>query len=424
MKNKNVLVVGLAKSGVAAARLLRKQGAHVTVADEKPRRELSSVLRELPKGVSAKVGSSKFFSPAYDLIVISPGVPWDHPDLVKARKHGIPVWPELELGWRNCRPNETVAITGTNGKTTTTALIAHILKTARRSVVVGGNIGTPLSALTEKISTQTSLVLEVSSYQLEAHRTFHPNVGVFLNLTPDHLKRHGTMEGYAAAKARLFALMTPNDTAVLNGKDKWCRSVARDIYAKKVFFPNWTDQELAKSIRLPGAHNMENAMAAAGACRALGVSASDIRRGLASFKGVPHRIEIVRELDGVRYVNDSKATNVDSTMVALKSFKGRIRLILGGEHKGSPYTPLKPLIKRRVIEILTIGEAAPIIAKDLKGAAPIVACETLAHAVRSAHQHARRGDVVLLSPACASFDQFKNFEHRGHEFVRLVTQLS
>lgn len=419
----NVVVVGAAKSGVAAAQLLAKAGARVTLVDEKPRAQLTMALKGVPRSVIVKAGQKKLFFDSTELIVVSPGVPWDHPQLVNARKKGIVVWPELELGWRHVFPKKTVAVTGTNGKTTTTALIGHMLKKAGFRTVVGGNIGTPLSALRRKVDSRTYLVLEVSSYQLEGHATFKPNVGAFLNLTPDHLKRHGTMAGYAAAKARLFDRMTPADTAVLNGNDVWCRRVGKRLRAKKMFFPNPIDRKLGKSIQLPGDHNLENAMAASAACRALGLNARQIKAGLASFKGVPHRIEFVRSLAGARYFNDSKATNVDSTFVALKSFSDPIILILGGEDKGSSYKPLIPLIKKHVKTILTIGEAAPIIAKDLKGAAPMTSCKTMANAVSTARKIARARDVVLLSPACASFDQFKNFEHRGEAFAKLVAAL-
>lgn len=423
MKNRTVVVVGAAKSGLAAAKLLARLGARVTLVDEKPRSQLAPVLKGLPSAVRVNAGQSKFYSEEADLIVVSPGVPWEHRDLVRARREGISVWPELELGWRFLHPKATVAVTGTNGKTTTTALIGHVLKKAGFPTVVAGNIGTPLSALMGSVTPRTTLVLEVSSYQLEGHKTFHPNVAVFLNLTPDHLKRHKTMAGYAAAKARIFDRMDSRDTAVLNGRDAWSRRVGKKANARRVFFPNATDRGLAKSIALPGAHNLENAMAASAACRALGVSSKAIRAGFASFKGVPHRIEFVRALDGVCYFNDSKATNVDSTMVAIKSFSTPIVLILGGEHKGSPYKPLAPLIRKQVKAILTIGEAAPIIAQDLKGTAPIRACRTLANAVAVARAIAERGDIVLLSPACASFDQFKNFEHRGEQFAKAVRAL-
>lgn len=423
LKDKRVLVVGLAKSGLAAAKLLTKKGTAVTITDDKPKRFLTTVLKDVPRGVRVEVGSRKIFSQPFDLIVTSPGVPWNHPDLVKARKRGVPVWPEIELAWRFIHPKKTVAITGTNGKTTTTALIGHILKKAGFSVVVGGNIGTPLSTLVDKIHPSTYLVLEVSSYQMEAHQTFHPNVGVFLNLTPDHLARHGTMSGYANAKARLFKNFSSADIAVLNSRDVWCGRVGKKINSKKIWFPNKIDRALAANLSLPGEHNQENAMAAAGALRALGLTQRQIAQGMKTFKGVAHRIELVRIRREVRYINDSKATNVDSTMVALKSFPSDIILIMGGEHKGSPYTPLRPLIKKRVKRILTIGEAAPLIEKDLRASAPITPCGTLRRAVLYADAIARAGDVVLLSPACASFDQFRNFEHRGETFAALVRRL-
>lgn len=422
-KNKRVLVVGLAKSGLAAAQLLRRHGADVAIVDEKPRRELGAVLKDIPKGTRLLLGTKRIPFSGFDLLVTSPGVPWDHKDLVAARKAGIAVWPELELAWRFVNPKKTVAITGTNGKTTTTALIGHLLKSAKRPVVIGGNIGTPLSTLASTVSSKTYLVLEVSSYQLEGHQTFHPNVGAFLNLTPDHLKRHGTMAGYAKAKGRLFDLFRGDDTAVLNGRDAWCRKVGKGIRSRKIWFPNKTDRAFARYLQLPGEHNQENAMAAAAVVRTLGVSSADIKRGMRSFRGVAHRIETVRSLRGVTWVNDSKSTNVDSTSVALKSFKGPIVLILGGQHKGSPYTPLRSLIKGRVRTILTVGEAAPIVAKDLKGTAEIVACGTIEKAVRWASKATKYGDVVLLSPACASFDQFKNFEHRGDVFAKAVRSL-
>jgi UDP-N-acetylmuramoylalanine--D-glutamate ligase len=423
LKGKRVLVVGLAKSGVAAIRLVVKLKARVFATDSKSRRELAPVLRSLPKQVQVAVGSPNFFLDNYDLIVISPGIPWNHPSLVKARKKGIPVWPELELAWRCVKPGKTIAVTGTNGKTTTTALIGHILKTAGRSTLVGGNIGTPLSAMVPRVSEKTNLVLEVSSYQLEAHHTFHPNVGVFLNLTPDHLARHRTMAGYAKAKARLFSNFTSRDTAVLNRRDVWCRRVAKRITGRKVWFPASDLRALSSGIRLPGQHNVENAMAAAAAARAVGVSSEKIRKGIRTFKGVRHRLERVRNRNGVWFVNDSKATNVDSTVVALRSFSEPLTLILGGEHKGSPYTPLLPLIKKKVRQILTIGESAPLIKKDLGKAVPLISCKALPNAVKTAAALAKPGEVVLLSPACASFDQYNNYEERGDHFVKLVRAL-
>jgi UDP-N-acetylmuramoylalanine--D-glutamate ligase len=422
-QKRDILVIGAGKSGASAAQLLSKLNARVTLADEQPANLLRDALKAFPPKVRRRLGTKRLIDRSYDMVVVSPGIPWNHPDLRRARRDGMTVWPELELGWRLVKPFKTVAITGTNGKTTTTAMLAHLLKTAGRPNVVGGNIGTPLTALLPKVNAKTFLVLEVSSYQLESHQTFHPNVGVFLNLTPDHLARHKTLQQYAQAKARLFDHFSPSDTAVLNGQDKWTKRIGSTLRSNVTYFPNPVDKRLAKSLRLPGEHNQQNAMAAAGAARALGLSAKEIKAGLASFQGVPHRIELVRELDGVRYVNDSKATNVDSTLVALKSFPAKVILILGGEHKGSPYTPLKKLIRSRVKQLITIGQAAPIIRQDLKGAAPLLEAKTLASAVSHAHELAKKGDIVLLSPACASFDQFKNFEHRGEVFAQLVRAL-
>ena len=422
-KRKRVLVMGLGKSGLAACRLLRSLGAQVQVTDERPRRELKKVLRSLPSSTRVEAGSHRFLSREYDLIVVSPGVPWNQPQLVKARKKGIPMWPELELGWRCVRPFKTVAVTGTNGKTTTTAMIGHILKKAGQKVVVGGNIGTPLSALVKKVTPRTILVLEVSSYQLEAHQTFHPDVAVLLNVTPDHLARHKNMNQYASAKGRILMNMTRQDNVVYNQKDFWCRMMVKSSNPKKIPFPSLKLFHLAQRTLLRGQHNLENTMAAVGAVQALGFKSNSILKGVKSFSGVRHRIQIVGKRRGVLYVNDSKATNVDSTLVALRSFSEPLVLLLGGEHKGSPYTPLLPELKKRAREVVAYGESQAIIVKDLKNQVPISLAETLPQAVKRAAQVAQRGDVVLLSPACASFDQFKNFEHRGEEFISLVKRL-
>jgi UDP-N-acetylmuramoylalanine--D-glutamate ligase len=424
LKNKRVLVVGLGKSGLAASQLLTSQGARVFISDQKSKKELRDFIRQLPKGVNLETAGQNFLNDSYDLIVLSPGVSSHHPKIKKALEKKTEVWSELELGWRFVKPFKTIAITGTNGKTTTTALIGHILKKVGKPTIVGGNIGTPLCSLVRKIHSRHYLVLEVSSYQLERHQTFHPNVGLFLNLTPDHLARHGSMSGYANAKLRLFKNMTPKDFSVLNRTDRWCKKIAPQIHAKKIWFPSPSLQKIGQTIKLPGEHNIQNAMAAAAALQSVGIKTSDIIRGIKTFKGVDHRIQFVRTLNGVDYFNDSKATNVDSTLVALKAFSKKIILILGGEDKGAPYTPLIPLINEKVRTILTIGEAAPLIRKDLKVSLPLLDCKTLNRAVSLARKLAFRGDVVLLSPACASFDQFKNFEHRGEMYSRLVRSLN
>ena len=419
LKNKKVLVVGLGRSGVAAANLLVKQGSEVYASDQA---KTSSSL-SLSRKVHVERGSHRFFSQAYDLIVVSPGVHWDHPFLLKSRWKGIPVWSEFELAYRLCRPKSIIAVTGTNGKTTTTALIGWLLKQAGKKVVVAGNIGIPLSALLHKITPQTILVLEVSSYQLESAQVFHPQVGAFLNLTPDHLKRHGTMANYGRIKARLFAHMKRTDVAVLNHQDAWVKRSTKAHKVKKVWFPNLNLKKLADHTCLMGKHNALNVMAAVACVKAVGLRDTLIKKGLKSFKGVPHRLELVKRRGGVLYVNDSKATNVDSTRVAVQSYSNRLFLIMGGQHKGSSYKPLIPLLRKKVKKILTIGEAEEKIRRDLSRVAPVKACHTLKRAVQQAFHEASSGDVVLFSPACASFDQFKNFEVRGDAFKTLVKGL-
>jgi UDP-N-acetylmuramoylalanine--D-glutamate ligase len=423
LKGKRALVVGLGKSGVAAARLLHSLGADVDVTDDKPAAALGDILAGLGVAIPylppAQAAEQRFH-----LCVVSPGVPARHAILQSLRRRGVPIYPEFEFAWSLTRPRATLAVTGTNGKTTTTALLEHLLRSAGKRVLAGGNIGTPVSDLVSKISPSTYVVLELSSYQLESHRRFHPAVALGLNLTPDHLGRHGSLAAYGAAKARLFENMTRRDTAVLNRDDAWCRRVAKSLSATVRWFPDASLEGLAAPLPLVGRHNQENGMAAAAAALAVGVPEEKIRAALKTFKGVPHRIQFTRERKGVRFYNDSKSTNVDSTLVALRSFHQRLILILGGQHKGAPYTPLAPLIKSHVDEILTIGEAAPIIAKDLKRAAPVRPCGTLEKAVAYAAKRAKPGQVVLLSPACASFDQFRNFEHRGERFAQLVKGLS
>lgn len=420
LKGKNVLVVGLGRSGLAAAKLLAREKAQVTVVDQQSFRALSEQVRRLPKSIRFIGGSKQPIPGRFDLMVVSPGVGHSNVHRRSALKRGIPVWSELELGWHFSNHPQTIAVTGTNGKTTTTALIGHLLKSNRRRVVVAGNIGTPLSSVNRRLSSQTTLVLEVSSYQLETIDSFRPNVAVLLNITPDHLARHSTMASYARAKSRIFENQTATDTAVLNGNDRWCRAISRRVRARKAWFPTEKLRGLAAPLRLPGKHNQENAMAAAAAVLAAGMKENEILRAMRTFRGVRHRIQHVGTFNGVRYINDSKGTNVDSTLVALKSLEGPLIVIMGGEHKGTSYRALIPELRAKAKAVLTIGEASSIIANDLRGSATIVPCQTLARAVSAARTLAVRGDTVLLSPACASFDQFKNFEDRGDSFVRLV----
>lgn len=437
-------IIGAGKSGCAAARLAVSLGAMVLLSDARPR----PVGFRAPRGVLVEFGGHSDRLLSVDMIIKSPGVHQDIPVLVAARKKGIVVVSELEFAFRQIAPRRLIAITGTNGKTTSTALMGALCKAADFTTVVAGNIGTPLSACVPGISPRTALVLEVSSYQLEDSLSFHPTVSAILNITPDHLEHHHSLKNYIAAKANIFARQTRRDVCVLNYDDPACRALARRCPARVVFFSRRkrlstgvsylpgkrgaviraafakTSFSVPADLKLPGMHNIENVLACVAMAAAVGIPPTTIAKGIASFRGVEHRIEFVRELDGVRYINDSKGTNVDSTRVALESFDRPVWLILGGRDKGAPYAPLRPLLTRAVKGILLIGEAAPVIRRQLAGTAPCHDCGTLARAVLMARQKASPGDVVLLSPACASFDQFMDYEDRGRRFKALVRQLS
>ncbi|MBK8871695.1 MAG: UDP-N-acetylmuramoyl-L-alanine--D-glutamate ligase [Elusimicrobia bacterium] len=420
---RRVLVVGLGKSGVAAASLLARLGARVAVTEKKDRSNCLSWVRQLPASVQLETGAHRLLQRDWDLAVVSPGVPAEVGN--SFREKGVPVWGELELAYRvlvlaDRWPAWSAAITGTNGKTTTTSLMGAIFRAAGRNTVVAGNIGVPLCAVINDVRSDGAVALEVSSYQLETAEAFRPAGGVVLNVTPDHLARHGTMAAYARTKFRLFQSQQPADAAILNSQDPWCRTLAPTVHGRVHWFNDRISRPWKTPRYLPGRHNVANAMAAAVCARALGVPDTAIARALAAFRGVEHRLEPVRTWRGVRFINDSKATNVDSTRVALDSLPGPLFIILGGEDKGAPYGPLIPLLKKKAKEILLIGEATPKIAKELAGAAPQVVCGTLAKAVQHAASSAQPGDTLLLSPACASFDQFDNFEHRGRCFKKEV----
>jgi UDP-N-acetylmuramoylalanine--D-glutamate ligase len=378
-----------------------------------------------------------------DLIIPSPGVPADAPLLQGARGKGITIWSEIELAYR-FRKGKLIGITGSNGKTTTTSLVEHILRTASLPTILAGNIGTPLIACVERMTPDTVTVVELSSFQLELVHTFRTDISVFLNLTPDHLDRHGSMDFYAAAKARIFAHQTEQDFAVLNADDAattplaparprlyWFsrkQRVAQGAFLRGneiVFRDDGKEDVILKQdeVPLPGAHNLENVLAAVAATRLAGVGARAVRDGVLSFAGVEHRLEFVAEVNGVRYYNDSKATNVDATLKALDAFPGRILVILGGKDKGSDYTPLQSPLRERAILALLIGAAADKIASQIDGAVAIEGAGTMERAVEIAARAAHPGDVVLLAPACASFDQFENYEHRGRVFKALVREL-
>ena len=446
LADKRVLVVGLARTGVATALFCSARGARVTASEESPEekvREAAETLRKV--GVTLELGGHQrdtFLE--QDLIIPSPGVPFDSAHLVAARAHGVTVWSEIELAWRFLR-GKLVAITGSNGKTTTTALTGHILESAGTPTLVGGNIGTPLIALVEQSSDTTVAVAEMSSFQLEAIDRFHPEVGVLLNLTPDHLDRHPSLEAYAAAKARIFENQDEHDAAVLNADDPastplapsrphvyWTsrtKRVAAGAFlldGQIVFRHDGTETPLLRrdAIPLRGEHNVENVLAASAAAFLAGAAPEQIESGVRSFAGVEHRLEFVAEVRGVSFYNDSKATNVDATLKAIDAFAGGLLLILGGKDKGSDYTLLADALRQRVKQVLLIGAATEKIATQLKGVVPLERAETIDCAVRIAFDRAKDGDTVLLAPACASFDQFQNYEHRGRVFKQLVRQIA
>jgi UDP-N-acetylmuramoylalanine--D-glutamate ligase len=418
-EGRRVLVLGLGKSGTAAACLLARLGARVAVTEKKSKAECREWIRRLPPGVEVENGTHHFLSRSWDLLIASPGVP---PSLwARARARGVPVWGELELGYRALSlagrwPVRSAAITGTNGKTTTTALLGAILKASGRRTVVAGNIGVPLCAVVNQVDLSTALVLEVSSYQLETAEAFHPTVGAVLNVTPDHLARHKSLASYAAAKFRLFQSQRFGESAVLNAKDPWCRRLGPSVPGKIFWFGDRVPPPWKAPRYLPGRHNSANACAAVACARALGVPPSAIARALATFRGVEHRLEFVRTWRGVNFVNDSKATNVDSTRVALEAIPKPLMLIMGGQDKGAPYGPLVPVLRKKAKRVLLIGKASEKIERELLGRVPVSRCGTVEKAVDLAARMAAPGDVVLLSPACASFDQFENFEHRGRVF--------
>ena len=445
VKGKRVLVVGMGKSGIASALFLADQGARVAVSDTKSEEELHHEIPQLlDRGVEVEAGyhGERTFN-EQQLIVISPGVPYDVPQLVQARQAGIPVIGEVELASRYLK-GQIAAITGSNGKTTTTSLIGEIIAAGAKRTLVGGNIGTPAISFVDEATDDTWIVLEVSSFQLETIATFHPRIAVVLNVTPDHLDRHRTFENYAAAKARIFENQTAADFAVLNADDPTCVAMAEKAKATVYWFSRlhpvergafvrcesivWTDGSREQTIMrtaeigLKGAHNVENVLSGICAGVLAGVTPADIRRAVANFKAVEHRLEFVANVRGVAYYHDSKATNVDATVKALESFPGRIHLILGGKDKGSDYSVLNSLLAERVTRVYTIGAAASKIEAQIKGA-PVVSSGTIDNAVRQASEQAGAGDIVLLAPACASFDQFMSYEHRGRVFKDLVKQL-
>ena len=436
-----MLVVGLGKSGLAAARFLLSRGALVSVTDTRPEDELgpaAAALEGLPVELHLGRQTERLFL-EQDAVVPSPGVAWDHPCLTAARERGIRTVGELDIA-AACLRGRVIGITGTNGKTTTTSLIGHILEQAGRAVSVAGNIGTPLLSTVEDSRPDSWRVLELSSFQLEASRAFRCHIAVVLNVTPDHLDRHRTFAAYTDAKRRILANQKPGDFAVLNADDACCRKLAEAVDSQLLWFSRErrvdrgafagaqgivSDGKFVCSLDLPikGPHNLENALAAAAAVAAAGVQPDVIGRALKSFRPVEHRLEFVRSVQGVSYYNDSKATNVDAALKACRTFDKGLWIILGGRDKGADYRPLSDALAARARRVLLIGEAAPIIRGHLDGAAPIEDVATMERAVAFARNHAQPGDSVVLAPACASFDQFADYAERGLEFKRLVKEL-
>jgi UDP-N-acetylmuramoylalanine--D-glutamate ligase len=445
LKGKKVLVVGLGKSGLAAALFLRRRGAQVTVSDVRSAEALGKDIPALlEEGIMVEAGGHGLLTfRRQDLIVVSPGVPLDTPELAQVRSFGLPVIGEVELAAHFLK-GKTLAITGSNGKTTTTSLCGEILKAANLRVQVGGNIGVPVIALVDDSRDDGWSVLEVSSFQLETTYEFHPQIAVILNITPDHLDRHKTFENYVAAKERLFMNQTAEDVLVLNADDDVASRAAARAKARVYWFSRtrvvrqgsfvhegaivYRASELsapefiakAESIPLKGQHNVENVLAAVTAARLAGVDAETIRAAVENFRAVEHRLEFVAKIHEVDYYNDSKATNVDAAMKAIAAFDGGIHLILGGRDKNSDYRQMRPLLQDRVKAVYTIGAAAEKIYTHIEGAVPVVSAGTLEEALVKASEAAQPGEVILLAPACSSFDQFENYEHRGRVFKELV----
>ena len=461
LEGKKILVVGIARSGVAAARLLSSRGAMVVANDVKSESDLGDSAKELRKlGVTLSLGDhpEDLFINA-DLIVLSPGVPADLPQLESARRAGVEIISEPELAGRFLR-GRMIGVTGSNGKTTVTTLVGELMRAAGAEVIVGGNIGTPLTSLIEQSDENTWTVAELSSFQLEMIDSLRVNVAIVTNITPDHLDRHGSFENYVRAKHRIFMNQTNEDWAVLNGQDRGVTDMIAEhgVRSKKVYFSTQGTETMTgvsagtyvrggrvfttmmvdregevdvmglDEIPLPGMHNVENVMTALAAtfC-AMGTGVNDLPSlvdAMRRFKGVEHRIEFVTEIDGIRFYNDSKATNVDSTVKALEAFERNIIVILGGKDKGSDYTVLAPLIRSRVKLMVLIGAASDKIAEHLEGAGPMIRAGSMHDAVLKAMENAAGGDVVLLAPACASFDMFDNYEHRGRVFKEVVRELA
>jgi UDP-N-acetylmuramoylalanine--D-glutamate ligase len=443
------VVVGLARSGIAAAAFLARRGAAVTAVDRKSERELApEALALRAAGVTLELGPHRpatFL--ASSLVVVSPGVAWELPELEAARRAGIPVIAEIELAFRHLK-GDLAAVTGTKGKSTTTAALGAMLREAGRDARVGGNIGAPLVGLVEGATDATAFAVEVSSFQLEGTRSFRPRIAVWLNLSPDHLDRHPTLDAYVAAKARIFANQGPEDWAVVNADDEVVLAEARRARARRLPF-RVTGEPLRDGdgaffagaaarlrrggleetlfaradLTLPGAHLHGDLLVAAAAARLMGAPAEAIARAVRGFRGVEHVLEHVRTLDGVAYYNDSKATNVEAARRSLKSFEAPVVVILGGRYKGGDFADLSPSLRVHGRAVVAIGEATERITSSLAGIVPLQPAQSMRDAVLVARSLAKPGDVVLLAPACSSFDMFADYAERGRAFKDEVVRL-
>ena len=445
LAGKHFVVVGMARSGLAAARFLHSRGAEVTVNDARPEAELveAGQLREIGLRVVGGSHPPELFASA-DCLVVSPGVPLAAPAFAAARHAGVEIIGEVELAARFLR-GRIVGITGTNGKTTTTRLIGEILGRGGAPVLVGGNIGEPLISFVDQSRDDHWIVAELSSFQLEAVDQLHVKVAVLLNITPDHLDRYDSMESYAAAKANILRRQESGDVAILNADDSRVAAMSRLTPAQIVNFSTTRPLDEGISLRgdriverrggverelidrtdipLRGAHNLENVMAALAAGLACGVDPASMRATISAFRAVEHRLEFTAEVGGVGFYNDSKATNVDAAIKSLEAFRGGITVILGGKDKGSDFTPLRALVLERCRQVVLIGAAAAKIAEALDGTKPLHRADTMEQAVRLGFELCEPGDTVLLAPACASFDMFDNYEHRGRVFKEAVHRL-
>jgi len=464
VKGKNVIVVGLARSGVGAANLLHQLGASVTVTDKKKPEELGTYIEELRPGIRYSLGSHpvKLFEAA-DLIVVSPGVPLSLAPLKAASERGVTIIGELELAYQSARGYKTafLAVTGTNGKSTTTSLLDSMLKKGGFSTLLGGNIGNALTLALLELKGRSMqfpdfIVAEVSSFQLDTVQTLKPHVAAILNVTPDHLDRYGSMSDYLEAKCRIFLNQDGQDFIVLNADDPMTAEIVkrtgsplpdkginhrgpqifyfsrkkeiRGAYYKNgvIYFslPGLSSFTLDPSVfKIKGVHNIENAMAASVMALLSGCRPDAVADALAEFPGLEHRLEFVREMEGITFINDSKGTNVGAVVKSLESFIGSIVLIAGGRDKDGDFTGLRPFIRDKVKALVLIGEARDKIQEAVGDSTDIVMANSLREAVEKARELATPGDVVLLSPACASFDMFRDFEHRGKQFKELVGNL-